>query len=98
MSFGTTFAQTTRPVVMGRHGAVVAGHHLAAEVAYDVLRSGGNAVDAAIAAAAALAVLKPDACGAGSDLFLLYADGRTGGVHALNASGAAPRLAIREEF
>lgn len=98
MSFGTTFAQTTRPVVMGRRGAVVAGHHLAAEIAYDVLRSGGNAMDAAIAAAAALAVLKPDACGAGSDLFLLYSDGRNGGVHALNASGPAPRLARREEF
>jgi len=83
---------------MGRNGTVVAGHHLAAQAGLDLLRSGGNAIDAAIAAAAALAVLKPDACGLGSDLFLLFSDGRTGATYALNASGPAPATATPEAF
>jgi len=91
-------AQISRPIVMGRTGSVVAGHHLAAQAGLDMLRAGGNAIDAAIAAAAALAVLKPDACGLGSDLFLLYGDGRTGETYALNASGPAPQLATPAEF
>ncbi|MBV8602122.1 MAG: gamma-glutamyltransferase family protein [Candidatus Eremiobacteraeota bacterium] len=97
MSFGTSFALTTRPTVMGRHGAIVAGHQLAAQAGLAILRAGGNAVDAAIAAAAALAVLKPDACGLGSDLFLLRA-GPRGELDALNASGPAPALAELQKF
>jgi gamma-glutamyltranspeptidase len=97
MSFGTAFAVTTRPTVMGRNAAVVAGHQLAAQAGLRMLHAGGNAVDAAIAMAASLAVLKPDACGVGSDLFLLYADAG-GSVFALNASGPSPRLATRDEF
>ncbi len=93
MNFGTASARSGRPVVMGEHGSAIAGHHLAAQAAYDVLRSGGNAIDAAITAAAALAVLKPDACGLGADLFMLYEEAATGDVHALNASGPAPQLA-----
>lgn len=96
--FGTTFARTTRPVVMGRQSAVVTGHHLASQIALDALRAGGNSVDAAIAAAAALAVLKPDACGLGSDLFLLYGHRASGQTYALNASGPAPQLASRESL
>ena len=83
---------------MGRTGTVVAGHHLAAQAGMDLLRSGGNAIDAAIAAAAALAVLKPDACGLGSDLFLLYSDGKTGETYALNASGTSPQAATPAAF
>ena len=96
MSFGTSFALTSRPLIMGRKGAVVAGHHLAAQAGLDALRAGGNAVDAAIAVASALAVLKPDACATGGDIFMLFAEARTGKVYALNASGPAPRLATRE--
>jgi gamma-glutamyltranspeptidase/glutathione hydrolase len=98
MSFGPLGAQTTRPVVMGRSGIVVAGHHLAAQVGLDMLKSGGNAIDAAIATAAALAILKPDACGLGSDLFLLYSEARTGKTYALNASGPAPQGATLAEY
>src|ERR1700744_2688806 len=83
---------------MGRSGAVVAGHHLAAQAGLDLLRAGGNAIDAAIAAAAALAVLKPDACGLGADLFLLYGEASSGTAYALNASGPAPQLATRDAF
>ncbi|MBV8424032.1 MAG: gamma-glutamyltransferase, partial [Candidatus Eremiobacteraeota bacterium] len=98
MSFGTSFALTTRPTIMGKHAALVAGHQLAAQAGLRMLHAGGNAIDAAIAMAAALAVLKPDACGLGSDLFLLYADAESGEVHALNASGPAPKLATRDAF
>ena len=98
MSFGTSFALTTRPTIMGRSAAVVAGHQLATQAGVRMLRAGGSAIDAGIAMAAALAVLKPDACGLGSDLFLLYGDAKTGSVHALNASGPAPRLATRDAF
>jgi gamma-glutamyltranspeptidase / glutathione hydrolase len=98
MSFGPLGVQTTRPIVMGRNGIVVAGHHLAAQAGLDMLQSGGNAIDAAIATAAALAVLKPDACGLGSDLFLLYSEARTGKTYALNASGPAPQGATLAEY
>jgi gamma-glutamyltranspeptidase / glutathione hydrolase len=98
VSFTPFGAQISRPLVMGRTGTVVAGHHLAAQAGLDLLRAGGTAIDAAIAAAAALAVLKPDACGLGSDLFLLYADGKTGETFALNASGTAPQSATPAAF
>ena len=98
MSFTPFGAQITRPIVMGRTGTVVAGHHTAAQAGLDLLRAGGNAIDAAIAAAAALAILKPDACGLGSDLFLLYSDGKTGETFALNASGTAPQSAVPAAF
>jgi len=98
MSFGTTFALTTRPTIMGKKAAVVAGHQLAAAAGIRMLHAGGNAVDAAIAMAAAAAVLKPDACGVGSDLFLLFFEAKTGSVYALNASGAAPQLASPAEY
>jgi gamma-glutamyltranspeptidase/glutathione hydrolase len=98
MSFGTSFALTTRPTVMGCAAAVAAGHQLAAQAGMRLLRDGGNAVDAGIAMAAALAVLKPDACGLGSDLFLLYREAKSGDVHALNASGPAARLATPQAF
>ncbi len=83
---------------MGRSAAVVAGHQLAAQAGMRMLHAGGNAIDAAIAVAAAAAVLKPDACGLGSDLFLLFARAGTNDVFALNASGPAPRLATRDAF
>lgn len=98
MSFGPLGAQTTRPIVMGRSAIVVAGHHLAAQAGLGVLQSGGNAIDAAIASAAALAIVKPDACGLGSDLFLLYSEAKTGKTYALNASGPAPQAATLAEY
>ncbi len=98
MSFVPFGAQITRPLVMGRNGTVVAGHHLAAQAGLDQLRAGGNAIDAAIAAAAALAVLKPDACGLGSDLFLLFSHARSGEAYALNASGLSPATATPEAY
>ncbi|NIR31456.1 MAG: hypothetical protein GWN84_19520, partial [Gammaproteobacteria bacterium] len=60
-----------RPIVMGRRGMVVAGHHAAAEAGARVLREGGNAMDAAVTAAATLAVAIPFMNGVGGDAFAL---------------------------
>jgi gamma-glutamyltranspeptidase/glutathione hydrolase len=77
-----------RPVVRGTQAAVACGHPLAGMAALRIFERGGNAVDAAIAAAAALAVLLPDACGLGGDaMILVHSSGRE---IAFNGSGRAP--------
>ncbi|HEX7471447.1 MAG TPA: gamma-glutamyltransferase family protein [Candidatus Limnocylindrales bacterium] len=78
------------PLVRGRHGAVVAPHHLATAAGLGVLRAGGSAVDAAIATNAALAVVMPNGCGIGGDAFWLIWDAAQGKQTALNGSGRAP--------
>jgi gamma-glutamyltranspeptidase/glutathione hydrolase len=87
-----------RPDVMGAEGAVVADHPLAALAGAEVLRRGGNAVDAAITMAAVLAVVRPHMNGVGGDAFLLVRDGRNGKVRALNGSGRAGARARPELF
>jgi gamma-glutamyltranspeptidase len=72
---------------------VVAPHHLATEAGLGVLRAGGSAVDAAIAANAALAVVGPLFCGIGGDAFWLIWDARERRQHALNGSGRAAAAA-----
>ncbi|MDQ7087205.1 MAG: gamma-glutamyltransferase [Acidobacteriota bacterium] len=80
----------TRSVTYARHGMVSAAHPLAAQVGVEILRRGGNAVDAAIAVNAALAFLEPVACGPGGDLFAMVWDAQKGELVGLNASGRAP--------
>ncbi len=87
-----------RPVIMAVRGVVAAPHYLAAQAGLDVLRSGGNAVDAAIAASAVLQVVYPQLCGLGGDLFALLYDARSERLHGLNASGRAPRAATIERY
>ncbi len=71
-------------------GAVaVTAHHLASSTAIDVLRTGGNAVDAAIAANAVMGVIAPETCGIGGDLFALVHQPGEPAPSALNASGRA---------
>jgi len=83
---------------MGRNGIVASGHALASLSGLKVLQEGGNAVDAALAAAFTVAVVKPEASGPGGDLFALVLMGKTGKVEALNASGPAPKKATIEFF
>jgi gamma-glutamyltranspeptidase/glutathione hydrolase len=87
-----------RPDVSGREAAVVADHPLAAAAGHDVLRRGGNAVDAAIAMAGVLAVVRPHMNGVGGDAFGLFFDGAAKRVTALNGSGRAGRMATPEFF
>lgn len=81
------------PLARGRHGAVVAPHHLATEAGLATLRASGSAVDAAIATNAVLAVVMPNGCGLGGDAFWLIWDARAGEQSALNGSGRAPAAA-----
>jgi len=78
------------PLARGRHGAVVAPHHLATAAGLAVLRAGGHAVDAAIATNAVLGVVMPNACGIGGDAFWLVWDAAAREQVALNGSGRAP--------
>lgn len=85
-----------RTPVMGRRGAVATSHPLAAQVGLRILQEGGNAVDAAVATAAALTVLEPTSNGIGGDAFALVWDGQK--LHGLNASGRAPAALTPEVF
>lgn len=80
------------------NAAVASPHWAASAVGREVLLGGGNALDAAVAANALLAVAYPHMCGLGGDLFLLYYSAADGRLHCLNGSGPAPRLATREAF
>ncbi|MHB1133167.1 MAG: gamma-glutamyltransferase [Chloroflexota bacterium] len=90
--------QAHRPVVMGRRGMVVAGHPLAALAGNLALRDGGNAVDAALAVAAALNVVEPQMSGVGGDGFIMIYDRARRGLQVANATGAAPLAATREAY
>jgi gamma-glutamyltranspeptidase/glutathione hydrolase len=79
-----------RPTVRSANGIVASGHHLATAAGLAALRDGGSAVDAAIAAAAVCAVVLPNRCAIGGDVFVLVYDARTRAVTAYNGSGAAP--------
>ncbi len=83
--------------VVGEKGMVVAPHHAAAEIGAEVLRAGGNALEAMIAAAAAIAVVYPHMNGIGGDGFWLVTEpGRP--VRAIDACGAAGSLATRAHY
>ena len=87
-----------RPVVMGRNGMVCSGHPLASQAGISVLQKGGNAVDAALAIAAALNVVEPLMSGIGGDGFIMVYWKGTGEIKVINATGAAPYAATRERY
>ena len=93
-----TFAQdritghqfATRSEVIAQNGMAATSHPLATQIALDILKQGGSAVDAAIAANAALGLMEPTGCGIGGDLFAIIWDAESGQLHGLNASGRSP--------
>ncbi|MQF69821.1 gamma-glutamyltransferase [SAR202 cluster bacterium AD-804-J14_MRT_500m] len=87
-----------RPVVMGRKGMVSSGHPLASQAGIGVLRQGGNAVDAAIAVAAATSVVEPLMSGIGGDGFMMIYWRDSDEIKVVNATGAAPFAATRDRF
>jgi len=87
-----------RSLTMSRHGIVATSHVLASQAGLDLLRTGGTAMDAAVAAAATLGVVEPMSVGLGGDVWLLYYEARTGRVHALNGSGRSPRRLSPDHF
>lgn len=80
-----------RSMVLGRRGSVAASNPLAAQAGLRILQAGGNAADAAIAAAAVMNVVAPASTGIGGDCFALYYDAKAQAVSALNGSGRAPQ-------
>ena len=90
--------RSTRSVVMARNGLIATSQPLASAAGLRVLQQGGNAFDAAVTAAAVLAVVEPTMNGAGGDLFALVYDAKAKQVRGLNASGRAPARATPDEF
>src|SRR5262252_29841 len=91
------FQRPNRPAAVSNQAMAATSHPLATETAVAVLRDGGNAVDAAIAAAAVLCLAEPHMTGIGGDCFVLYSP--KGGLPlALNGSGRAPAKANVEWY
>ncbi len=90
--------ESHRPVVMGRNGMVTSGHPLASQAGIAALQRGGNAVDAAIATAAALNVVEPLMSGIGGDGFIMLYRGDTDRLEFCNGTGAAPYAAALDRY
>src|SRR5690606_5717240 len=92
------FEKPGRSTVMARHGMAATSHPLASLAAINVLQSGGNAMDAAIAACAVQGVVEPGSTGIGGDCFALYSKAGTDDIVAFNGSGWAPAAATPEKL
>ncbi len=92
----------TRSEVIATQGMAATSHPLASQVALDILKRGGTAVDAAIAANAAIGLMEPTGNGVGGDLFAIVWDAKSKKLHGLNASGRSPKsltlAKLREEL
>jgi len=93
---GKMFA--TRSEVIATHGMVATSQPLAAQIGIDILKKGGNAIDAAIAVNAALGLMEPTSCGIGGDLFAIVWINKEKKLYGLNASGPAPKAISLEYF
>ena len=106
MLFTLSFAQdritgkafATRSEVIAQHGMACTSQPLATQVALDILKAGGNAIDAAIAANALLGLVEPTGNGVGGDLFAIVWDAKTKKLYGLNASGRSPRSLTIDYF
>ncbi len=93
---GRPFA--SRSEVIAQHGMAATSQPLATQIAIEILKRGGSAVDAAIAAEAALGLMEPTGAGIGGDLFAMVWDAKTRKLYGLNASGRSPLGLSREEL
>jgi gamma-glutamyltranspeptidase / glutathione hydrolase len=93
---GKSFA--TRSEIIAANGIAATSHPLATQIALDILKQGGSAVDAAIAANAALGLMEPTGCGIGGDLYAIVWDENTQKLYGLNASGRSPQSLTLEYF
>jgi gamma-glutamyltranspeptidase/glutathione hydrolase len=93
---GLPFA--TRSTVYAPHAMAATSHPLATQIALDTMREGGSAMDAAIAANAALGLMEPTGNGIGGDLFAIVWDPETKKLHGYNGSGRSPRSLTLEHF
>ena len=88
----------SRSEIIAPHGMAATSQPLATQVALDILKAGGSAVDAAIAANAMLGLVEPTGCGIGGDLFAIVWDAEKRELAGLNASGRAPQAMTLEYF
>lgn len=102
----STFAQdrltgrdfASRSEVIASNGMVATSHPLATQIGIDILKNGGSAIDAAIAANAALGLMEPTGCGIGGDLFAIVWDAKTQKLYGINASGKSPKSLTLDYF
>ena len=83
-------AEWSRSAVYGRNGMAATAHPLASQIAIDILKQGGSALDGAIAANAALGLMEPTGNGIGGDIFFIIWDPKTEQLYGYNGSGRAP--------
>ena len=88
----------SRSPVLGMNGMVATSHPLATQAGLDILKKGGSALDAAIAANAALGVIEPNNCGIGGDLFAIVWSAKDKKLYGLNASGRSPKSLTYEKL
>ncbi|MHC5110257.1 MAG: gamma-glutamyltransferase [Planctomycetota bacterium] len=88
----------SRSEVIARHGMAATSQPLATQVALDVLKAGGSAVDAAVAANATLGLMEPTGCGIGGDIFAIVWDAKTSQLYGLNGSGRSPQALSLDYF
>jgi len=93
---GQTFA--TRSEVIAQNGMAATSHPLATQVALDILKKGGTAIDAAIAANAVIGLVEPTGSGVGGDLFAIVWDAKSQKLYGLNASGRSPKSLTLDYF
>ena len=93
---GHTFG--SRSEVIAQKGMVCSSQPLASQVGLQILKDGGNAIDAAIAVNAMLGLVEPTGCGIGGDLFAIVWDADSESLHGLNASGRSPKSLDLEYF
>ena len=93
---GQTFA--TRSEVLAQNGMAATRQPLATQAALDILKKGGSAMDAAIAANAVLGLVEPASCGIGGDIFAIVWDAKTEKLYGFNGSGRSPKSLDRDYF
>ena len=82
---------SSRSEVISQNGMVATSHPLATQIGVDILKKGGNAIDAAIAANAAVGLMEPTGSGVGGDLFAIIWIEKEKKLYGLNASGRSPK-------
>src|SRR5215210_1999810 len=91
-------AQEKQPTALGKGGAAASVDPLATQAAIDVMAGGGNAFDAAVAAAGVLGVVEPYSCGIGGGGFMVLRDGETGKITTIDSREKAPAAMKPDSF
>jgi gamma-glutamyltranspeptidase / glutathione hydrolase len=98
LSAPTAGAQEKQPTANGRGGAAASVDPLATQAAIDVMAAGGNAFDAAVAAASVLGVVEPYSCGIGGGGFMVVRDGNTGDIKTIDSREKSPAAMVPSSF